>query len=138
MSRQQAFADELRRSMHDNLVRELRVRQRNIVFPDTVRNEGVFYRTLASKVIYTFTSHRIFAVLWGFYLLAGAVLFVVVISKFQGELSVRALRELNNWGWSIESLIWWAVGLKIAVNALVPDNPKPSPLPPKSYPRIKI
>src|SRR5438445_10920413 len=32
----------------DRLLQDLWWRQRNIVFPDTVRNEGVFYRALAN------------------------------------------------------------------------------------------
>src|SRR5438045_1056141 len=33
----------------DRLLQDLWWRQRNIVFPDTVRNEGVFYRELANR-----------------------------------------------------------------------------------------
>lgn len=106
MSRQQDLADEIRRSMHKRLVAELRLRQRNIVFPDTVRNEGVFYRNLASKSVHVFTTHRVFAIFMG-----------ICLVMTGGYISISGMER------GIAELLLIVVGLKIAVNALLPDAP---------------
>ena len=120
MSRQQYLADEIRRAMHQKLVGELRLRQRNIVFPDTVRNEGNFLRNLASKSAHAFPSHRVFALLMGFSL---------VISG--GYVAISGMER------GIAELLMMAVGLKIAVNALLRED-QPKLHLPKTYPRVKI
>lgn len=121
MFRQQELADEIRLAMHNELVQRLRRCQRNIVFPDTVRNEGVFYRNLASKSAHTYTTHRIFAFFMGLSL---------VISG--GYVSISGAE------WGITELLLMVVGLKIAVNAVVREDTKPLPQLPKTYPRVKI
>jgi hypothetical protein len=120
MSKQQAYVEELRRSQHDNLVAELSLRQRNIVFPDTVRNEGVFYRNLAGKDISAFTSHRVFAFLLG-------VSLVITV----GSISISGVEA------GLAGLLLVIVGLKIALNALASDH-RPAAPADKTYPHVKI
>src|SRR5579859_3283606 len=140
MTRQQAFADEIRRAMHDELVKELRLRQRNIVFPYTVRNWGVFYRNLTSKSIYAYNSHRGFAFFWGLYLLIRGIHYVFydLIFLTKGDTPLRRANWLGDLSWTIEWLLWMTVALKVAVHALVHEDSTPQPLPPKSNPRVKI
>jgi len=124
--------------MHDNLVRELRLRQRNIVFPDTVRNEGVFYRSLAGNNVHAFTSHRTFAVLFGLCLLLANLLLPAATGVIKAISSFQNLDWLVDLSWIVASLLWIAIGLKITVNALVPDDQQSNPPPSKTYPRVKI
>ena len=93
--------------MHDDLVQRLRRRQRNIVFPDTVRNQGIFFRNLAGESIHAFTSHRIFAAFWGLYLLAQ----YLVLPAILGFGLLALLASL------VASSLWIAIGLKVTVNA---------------------
>ena len=127
MSRQEAYVEERLRSQHENLIAELRLRERNIVFPDTVRNQGVFYRNLASKSIHAYTSHRIFAAFWGIFLLTQ----YSVVPAIFGPGWFAILATL------IASSLWIAVALKITVNAVVHEETPRLPLP-KTYPRVKI
>ncbi len=131
MSRQQALADKIRHARHDSLVRELRLRQRNIVFPDTVRNGGIFYRNLASKSIHAFTSHRIFALFFGFYMLMDRLVFPLIVGVFRG------FNWLDDLVIALMTSLWIAVAIKIIVNALVRED-RPKAQLPKPYPRIKI
>ena len=124
--------------MHDNLVRELRQRQRNIVFPDTVRNEGVFYRSLAGKSVHGFASHRAFAVLFGLCLLLINLLLPAITGVIKAISSFQNLDWIIDLSWIVSSLLWIVIGLKISVNALVPYGQQPNRLPPKSNPRVKI
>lgn len=125
--------------MHDELVKELRLRQRNIVFPDTVRNWGVFYRNLTRKSIYTYHSHRIFAFFWGFFLLVRSVYYMFgnVIFITTGDKILRRASWLGDLEFSVEWLLWMAISLKVAVNALVRED-APKPHLPKTYPGVKI
>ena len=127
MSRQQAYVEELRRSWHDNLVAELCLRQRNIVFPDTVRNLGIFYRNMAGESIHAYTSHRIFAVFFGLFLLTEYVVFSVI---FGSEWSVIFLTLIG-------LSPWIAVGLKITLNAIIRED-RPKLQLSKTYPHVKI
>ena len=127
MSRQQAFADEHRRSQHDKLVAELRLRSRNIVFPDTVRNQGIFYRNLAGESIHAYISHRVFAVFFGIFLLTEYVVFSVI---FGSEWSVIFLTLIG-------LSPWIAVGLKITLNAIIRED-QPKLQLSKTYPHVKI
>ena len=127
MSRQQAYVEELLRSQHNKLIAELRLRERNIVFPDTVRNQGVFYRNLAGEDIHAYTSHRIFAVFWGLFLLAQYVVLPAILGL--GWLDVLLFL--------VASSLWIAVALKITVNAIIREHQPKSPLS-KTYPRVKI
>ena len=124
--------------MHDELVKELRLRQRNIVFPDTVRNWGVFYRNLTSNSIYAYTSHRLFAFFWGLYLLITSIYYAVanVIFVAMGGIALRHRWWLGDINWTIEWLFWMVVALKVAVHAAVREDRQTRP--PKSYPHVKI
>jgi len=126
--------------MHDELVRELRLRQRNIVFPDTVRNWGVFYRNLTSNSIYVYTSHRVFAFFWGLYLLIRGIhyVFYYLIFLTRGDTFLSRARWLGDLDGIVEWLLWIAVALKVAVHALIREDLTPQPLPPKTYPHVKI
>jgi len=138
MSRQQALSDEIRRARHNNLVWELRLCQRNIVFPDTVRNEGAFYRNLASRNVHAFKSHRIFAALFGLFMLLGFLLIPAVAGAIKAILSFQDFGWIIDLTWIVGSLLWIAIGLKIAVNAMAGEDPKPRPQLPKTYPHVKI
>ena len=127
MSRQQAIVEELLRSQHDRLVAELRQRERNIVFPDTVRNQGIFYRNLASESVHTYLSHRTFAAAWGLLLLA-QYLVIPAIFGFGWP---------DGLAWLAASLLWIAVALKVTVNAVIRESRPKLPLS-KTYPRVKI
>jgi len=130
MSRQQDVADEIRRAMHDRLVAELRLRQRNIVFPYTVRNEGLFYRTLASKSIHSYMSHKIFAFLVGFFYILFPIAQTFLLERPTFGLGVLSLLG-NVW-----SLLFIFIGLKISVNAVFGENDRRKT--PGRYPRVKI
>lgn len=138
MSRQQDLADELRRSMHDRLVAQVRLRQRNIVFPDTVRNEGAFYRNLAGSSVHTFASHRAFAFLFGFFTLLQYLVIPVFVGAIKAIRSFEDLDWLTDLMWIVASALWIAVALKITINALVREDPRPSPRLLKTYPSVKI
>ncbi|HLQ50578.1 MAG TPA: hypothetical protein VK129_03715 [Terriglobales bacterium] len=131
MSRQQDYVEELRRSMHDDLVQRLRRRQRNIVFPDTVRNVGIFLRNLASKVIYAKTSHRIFAVFYGLFYLVGLSALATVFIFTLGPLLPSDVINMTFIS------LYILVGLKITVNAVIRED-EPKPQLSKTYPRVKI
>jgi hypothetical protein len=131
MSRQQALADEIRRARHDELIKELRLRQRNIVFPDTVRNWGVFLRNLASKSIHAYTSHRIFALFFGFYMLMDHLAAPLVIGAFHG------FNWLDDLVIVLLTSLWIALAIKIVVNTLVRED-RPKLQLPKTYPNVKI
>jgi hypothetical protein len=131
MSRQQALADKIRRARHDSLVRELRLLQRNIVFPYTVRNVGVLCRNLASESVYSYASYRVFAVVFGFFYLAVIPTYLTVLSLKSAPLILPDVASLY-------VLLYVLVGLKITVHALVREAPKPRPQLTKPYPRIKI
>ena len=134
MSRQQDLADAIRRSMHDRLVAQVRLRQRNIVFPDTVRNEGAFYRNLAGNSIHAQTSHRLFALFFGFYVLSENLVLPVLLGGIHRSLQDLLLDVLMI---AIGSSLWIAVGIKIIVNAVVrEDQPKRNVA--KTHPRVKI
>ena len=135
MSRQQDLADEIRRSMHNRLVAELRLRQRNIVFPDTVRNWGVFLRNLASKSVQAYVSHRLFAVFFGLYLLWDHLLYPLLAAHRAISVDLGAPLDLAMIG--LVTSLWVAVAIKTIVNAaLREDQPKLRLT--KSYPRVKI
>jgi hypothetical protein len=127
MYRQQAYAAEVCRSRHDQLVADLRLREKNIVFPDTVRNQGVFYRNLAGEDIHAFTSHRLFAASWGICVLTQ----YLVIPAILGLGWIGVLASL------ISSLLWIAVALKVTVNAIIHEDQPKRPLS-KTYPHVKI
>jgi hypothetical protein len=120
-------------------VRELRLRQRNIVFPYTVRNWGVFYRNLTSKSAYAYISHRVFAFFLSLCLLITGIYFVLLNMIFvtTGGVSLRHWSWLGDLSWSVEWLLWMAVVLKVAVHALVRED-QPKRRPPKTYPHVKI
>ena len=135
MSRQQDVADEIRRAMHDRLVAELRLRQRNIVFPDTVRNWGVFLRNLASKNIHACVSHRLFAVFFGFYLLWDHLLGPVLVMHKASSVDLGGPLDLAMI--AVVTSLWIAVAIKIIVNAIVRED-QPKLRLGKTYPHVKI
>jgi hypothetical protein len=126
--------------MHDDLVKELRLRQRNIVFPDTVRNWGVFYRNLTSKNLYAYTSHRVFAFFWGISLVMRSIYYVIesVIFMTTGHRALRRAEWLGDMAFVLEWSFWAVVGLKVAVHALVREDSAPRAQRGKIYPHVKI
>jgi hypothetical protein len=138
MPKNQALADNIRRAKHDNLVKELRLRQRNIVFPDTVRNEGAFYRNLAGQTAHAYTSYRVFAVFFGLFMLLSYLVVPFFVGAIKAVFSFQSLDWFGDLAWIVASSLWIAVALKITVNALVQEDQQPQPRPPKAYPRVKI
>jgi hypothetical protein len=140
MSRQQAHVEQLLRSQHDKLVAEIRLRQRNIVFPDTVRNWGVFYRNLTSKSIYTYPRHRIFAFFWGLHLLMRSIFYVFgnIILMTMGYTALRRASWLGDIDFVLEWSLWAVVGLKVAVHAVIREDSVPRLRLAKTCPRVKI
>ncbi len=124
----------MRRQEWYNLVdqweRDLRNRQRNIVFPDTVLNEGRFYRHM-------FSDKASFTLLQRLGIIVLALQFLWVGSMFlTGELS--ALAQLNGIErmvmgvGSIPPLAMIGFGALLGVRALW-RNPKPKPRYRSSY-----
>jgi uncharacterized membrane protein (DUF485 family) len=105
--------------------RDVRNRQRNIVFPDTNLNEGRFYRNIASgKAIFT-TGQRISL------LLIVAFFTVVNVVDFASSLGVPLSEDRSsvrawNLGPSLISLAWLLFWLFLTVKALFPPPP-PAP-----------
>jgi hypothetical protein len=95
-------------------------RQRNIVFPDTVLNEGRFYRNLASgKAVFTL-GQRIS--------LLGIVGYVIFINalNFAGSFGEFLANQTNFPGWTLWpltlSLIWLLFWIFLAMKALFSDR----------------
>lgn len=96
--------------------RDVRNRQRNIVFPDTVLNEGRFYRNIASgNAIFT-RGQRL------------SVLFMVAFFCFvnTGDLALQ-LSTRNRFDlWPvIGSFVWLLFWIFLAVKSLIPTPPPP-------------
>jgi len=105
--------------------RDVRNRQRNIVFPDTNLNEGRFYRNLASgKAIFTTGQRVSLLLILMFFFLYSAVDFAGQFSVIfsEGDFSVPAW----SFGPSLISLVWLLFWLFLTVKALFPLDP-PAP-----------
>jgi len=102
--------------------RDVLNRQRNIVFPDTVLNEGRFYRNIASgKAIFSLGQKLC---------LATIVLFVTIMTSFglaEAIAETMAQRDLQGkvtglWGglYSLAILLFW---IFLGVKGLLPESP---------------
>ena len=107
----------------DRLLQDLWWRQRNIVFPDTVRNEGVFYRNLARGEQSRDALQRVGAMMAEvpFFLFAGT--YLLMTTGFFIELGLFAL---------IPALVVlavagvsFAIGAKLASVAVFPGSRRP-------------
>jgi hypothetical protein len=99
--------------------RDVLNRQRNIVFPDTILNEGRFYRNIASgKAIFTRGQRVSLLLTVAFFIVVNAV-------DFAGQISFVISRHarIRQWGvWpSMSSLIWLLFWIFLAVKALLPQ-----------------
>lgn len=104
--------------------RDVRNRQRNIVFPDTVLNEGRFYRNLASgKAIFTRGQRISLLIIVAFFLLVNAGGFALAF----GEFLPKDHSHFKGWIlWpSLYSLIWLIFWILLAVKSLLP-TPAPA------------
>src|SRR6266404_9222309 len=102
----------------DRMLQDLWLRQRNIVFPDTVRNEGNFYRNLARRD----QSHdalirvgkmmvAVYFLFMGCFFLAGALGSVLLLRQGWHFLGIAVLM----FGADIVS---FAIGAKLAIAAM--------------------
>ena len=95
--------------------RDVRNRQRNIVFPDTVLNEGRFYRNIASgQAIFT-PGQKISAlamIFWFLFISAGDVALALGMGKRDPEAI-------------FVSFIWLLFWIVLAVKTLIPASPPP-------------
>jgi hypothetical protein len=95
-------------------------RQRNIVFPDTILNEGRFYRNIASgKAVFTRGQKVSLLLIVAFFIVVNAVDFAGRIS----EVIVRNrshIHKLDLWP-SIGSLVWLLFWIFLTVKALLPQ-----------------
>ena len=94
--------------------RDIINRQRNIVFPDTILNEGRFYRNIASgKAVFT-TAQRVS--------LLAIVLFFVVVNAVDLASAIGSPRKfLRGDVWpAIGSAMWLAFWIFLTVKAIFP------------------
>lgn len=94
-------------------------RQRNIVFPDTVLNEGRFYRNIASgKAIFSAGQKVSLLLTLTFFIVVNAV-------DFAGRISLVIARRAHIRGWdvwpSMGSFIWLLFWIFLTVKALLPQ-----------------
>jgi hypothetical protein len=96
-------------------------RQRNIVFPDTILNEGRFYRNIASgKAIFTLGQKISLRLTLAFFITVNAVDFAKSFSRLIAQ---NHFRKLDLWP-SLGSLIWSLFWIILAVKALFPVERK--------------
>jgi hypothetical protein len=99
-------------------------RQRNIVFPDTVLNEGRFYRNIASgKAIFSHGQKISLLLIVAFFIVVNAVDFAGRISQIIDQNHSYANR-LVLWP-SIGSLVWLLFWVFLAVKSILPQ-PEPA------------
>src|SRR4051812_21685893 len=102
----------------DQLLEDLRQRQRNFVFPDTVRNEGHFFRSLGSGNYDRNSPIRVIAAIFGILLLFE---YVFAALMFLPSGIALALVEFLAFG-----LLGAIVAIKIIFNAAF-DRPTDAP-----------
>jgi hypothetical protein len=103
--------------------RDVLNRQRNIVFPDTVLNEGRFYRNIASgKAVFSRRQKVSLLLIVTFFIVVNAVDFAGRISVVIDQHRTHADR-LFFWP-SIGSLIWLLFWIFLTVKSLLP---RPAP-----------
>jgi|SRR5579859_1342303 len=96
-------------------------RQRNIVFPDTVLNEGRFYRNLTSgKAVFSVGQKTCLLLLCLYFASIAALALAGVIADIVQEDNKRDLTEL--WGW-FYLMGWLAFGFFVNVKGLFPAPP---------------
>jgi len=100
----------------DRMLQDLWLRQRNIVFPDTVRNEGNFYRNLARRDQSRDALQRVGTtmlavpfLMYGCFLLAAAVGFLVEHGLFALIPAMIAVAA---------AIISFAIGVRLAIAAV--------------------
>ena len=99
-------------------------RQRNIVFPDTMLNQGRFYRNLASgKAVFTSGQRLSLLAMVCFFILVNAIEFADWLGRFV------AGSRTSFAAWAVEpailSLIWLLFWLFLAIKAFFPDPEPP-------------
>ena len=99
--------------------RDVLNRQRNIVFPDTILNEGRFYRNIAAgKAVFTRPQKASLLLIVAFFIVVNAV-------DFAGRISLVIARRAYIRGWdvwpSISSFIWLLFWILLTVKSLLPQ-----------------
>lgn len=102
--------------------RDVRNRQRNIVFPDTVLNEGRFYRNIASgKAVYTLGQRISLLIVLGYVMAVTSVMLASVIGEFLAEGDYRrGSFALLSSLYLLGTLLFW---IFLAVKGLLPAAP---------------
>lgn len=101
---------------------ELRLRQRSVVFPDTVRNEGNFFRGIVYNRARLNGVQRMGAGLFGATFLFTASLFAsqVIGAVVEGP---SLFWTLSSVGTGLMSLLFFAVAFKLLFVAILPGKP---------------
>jgi hypothetical protein len=95
-------------------------RQRNIVFPDTILNEGRFYRNIASgKAVFSRGQKVSLLLTLAFFIVVNAVDFAVAVSA-RGQSNIR---KLDLWP-SLGAFMWLLFWILLTVKALFPAERK--------------
>ncbi|HEY2390026.1 MAG TPA: hypothetical protein VGK22_02535 [Candidatus Angelobacter sp.] len=103
--------------------RDVRNRQRNIVFPDTNLNEGRFYRNIASgKAVFSRGQKVSLLVIVALFMMVNAVDFASNLGAFVNG-DRRVVHISVPWP-AIGSLLWLLFWIFLAVKALFPPAPR--------------
>ncbi len=102
--------------------RDILNRQRNIVFPDTMLNEGRFYRNIASgKAVFSTGQKVSLMLIVAFFIVMSVVSFASTVARPLTE------DRASDRAWSVEpsliSLVWLIFWVFLAVKALFPPEP---------------
>jgi len=101
--------------------RDVLNRQRNIVFPDTILNEGRFYRNIASgRTIFTLGQKVSVVLTLAFFITVNAV---HLAESFGWLLSQNRFNKMDLWP-SLGSLIWLLFWVLLSVKVLFPPKRK--------------
>ena len=102
--------------------RDVRNRQRNIVFPDTVLNEGRFYRNIASgKAVFSLGQRISLLVIVGFVMIVTCIGLAEVIGAIRAQRdSGLPLFELWAFIYLLAILFFW---MFLAIKGLLPPGP---------------
>jgi hypothetical protein len=102
----------------DRMLQDLWLRQRNIVFPDTVRNDGNFYRNLARRDQSRDALQRVGTMMLAAILLMTGCVFVAMAIGLVVEGGFFALIPAVIF--LAGALVWFALGAKLAFAAVLP------------------
>ena len=102
--------------------RDVLNRQRNIVFPDTVMNEGRYYRNIASgKAVYTLGQKiSLLAIVGGVMVVTSVGLAFAIVQILKAKEPVTAVVAAWPFAYLLGILLFWVF---LAVKGLIPATP---------------